>query len=250
MLSALLATTLEVSGNLTLTGGREPCHLSIGTIDMTTLRPNREPFTSQMPGVDESMDTYPAGSPRWLVARIRHRVGIASAAELLIALWIAITMLVGLPVAAVVGFEVYESRSHFYSQQAETRQMVTAVVTSDNAMHQELSDPRLVSVPAQWFAAGVQHAGEVTAPRGVKAGESVDIWVDRDGNHVGLPYRTVLDEAAAAALSTWLSVTIVAAIFLAGNWAVVQRFRDSRSEGAVLRTQGVMRNQESNYGGV
>lgn len=179
-----------------------------------------------------------------IMARIRHRARIANGTEILTAIWIAITVLVGLPVAGVVGLSVYESRARVLGEQAQNRQLVTAVVVSDNALHEEMSDPRTVTVPARWYAGGIQHAGDVTAPRGVKAGDSVNIWVDQEGNHVGLPFRTPLDEAAAAALSTWLSVSAVAAIFLAGNWAVVRRLRDGGTGGAVGR------NQRLSYGGV
>ncbi|WP_081288529.1 Rv1733c family protein [Mycobacterium asiaticum] len=177
-----------------------------------------------------------------IVARIRHHARIADGTEMLTAIWIAITLLVGLPLAGVVGLSVYESRTRVLGEQAQTRQLVTAVVVSGS--RQEMSDPRTVAVPARWFAGGIQHAGDVTAPRGVKAGDSVDIWADQDGNHVALPSRTPLDEAAAAALSTWLSVSAVAAIFLAGNWAVVQRLRDGRREGPVIA------NRRLSYGGV
>lgn len=158
----------------------------------------------------------------------RHRVRSTDGFHVLIALWVAVVVLVGVPLAVMVGSGVHESRSRFYTEQSQTRAPVTAVVTNHRATHRELADPQTVSVAARWVAAGAEHEGAVTAPRGVKAGDSVDIWVDENGYHVGLPHRTALDEAVAAALSAWLSVAAVAAVVLSGGWAVVHRFRDSR----------------------
>src|SRR5436305_755542 len=95
-------------------------------------------------------------------------------------IWAVLILLVGLPIAVAVGVEVHDSRSRFYTQQDQNSHMVTAVVTSDKAIHQELADPGTVSVPARWLAAGAERAGVVTAPRGVKAGDSVDVRVDAE----------------------------------------------------------------------
>lgn len=158
----------------------------------------------------------------------RRRLRTSDGFDALIALWVAVVVLIGIPLAVVVGSGVHESRSRFYAEQAQTRTAVAAVVTNDKPITRELADPQTVSVTARWVAAGAEHEGAVSAPRGVKAGDSVDIWVDQNGYHVGLPLRTALDEAVAAGLSAWLSVAAVAAVLLSGAWAVVNRFRDSR----------------------
>lgn len=158
----------------------------------------------------------------------RRRLRTGDGFEVLIALWVSVVVLIGIPLAVTVGSGVHDSRSRFYSDQAQNRHAVTAVITSDKATHRELGDPQTVDVAARWVADGAVHEGVVSATRGVKAGDSVDIWVDENGYHVGLPHRTALDEAVAAALSTWLSVGAVAAVLLAGAWAVVERLRDSR----------------------
>jgi len=158
----------------------------------------------------------------------RRRLRTSDGFEVLIALWVAVVVLIGIPLAVTVGGGVHDSRSRLYSDQAQNRQAVTAVITDGKAAHRELGDPQTVNVAARWVADGAEHQGVVSAPRGVKAGDSVDIWVDENGYHVGVPHRTALDEAVAAALSTWLSVAAVAAVLLAGGWVVVDRLRDSR----------------------
>lgn len=132
-----------------------------------------------------------------------------------VVIWAVLTMLVGLPIAVATGIQVHDSRSRFYTEQAQASNSVTAVVTSEKAIHQELADPSTVSVPARWFASGAEHAGAITAPRGAKVGDSVEIRVDAEGYHIAPPARTVLDESVAAALSTWVGVGIVAALCVA-----------------------------------
>lgn len=196
---------------------------------MTTPCSDRRRLAGRASGADASMDTYILRRPYPLVAWAR-RMPTGRGFQVLLAIWVAVVVLGGLPIAVAVGTEEHESRSRFYAQQAQTRQSVTAVVTSDKADHQELADPQTVSVPARWVAGGVEHAGPVDAPRGVKAGDSVDIWVDENGYHVGLPVRTALDDAVAAGLSAWLSMAAVTAVLLAGAWVVADRAPSGRPQ--------------------
>ncbi|CAM3184398.1 hypothetical protein MYIN104542_21465 [Mycobacterium intermedium] len=160
--------------------------------------------------------------------RPARRVQSNDGFRVLLVLWATVVVLVGVPLAFAVGGGVHESRSRVYTEQEQNRQLVTAVVTSDKVQPQASSDPELVSVPARWFAGGTEHAGLISAPRGVKTGDSVDIWVDADGYHLGEPARTALDEAVAVGLSTWLSVAAVGAVLMAAGWAVVERIRETR----------------------
>ncbi|OBJ52574.1 hypothetical protein [Mycobacterium sp. 1423905.2] len=141
--------------------------------------------------------------------------------QTLLAVWFALIVVVGVPIAVAVGADVHESRTLFYAEQDQNRQQVTAIVTGEKAVRHELANPKLKSVPARWFTAGTEHTGLVDAPRGAKPGDAVDIWVDQHGYHVGLPYTTALDEAVAAGLATWLTVAAVTAVLLAGGWAVL-----------------------------
>ncbi|ORB86724.1 hypothetical protein B1987_26455 [Mycobacterium kansasii] len=194
---------------------------------MTTPCSQRHRLAGCASGDDAPMDTYTLPWPHRL-ASWRHRIPANDGFELLLAIWVAVVVLAGMPMAVAVGSSVHESQSRLYAQQAQNRQSVTAVVTGDKVAHQELADPQTVSVPARWVAAGVEHAGPVSAPRGVKAGDSVDIWVDESGYHIGLPDRTALDEAVAAGLSSWLGMAAVTAVLLAGAWAVTDRVRGRR----------------------
>ncbi|VBA50104.1 Rv1733c family protein [Mycobacterium pseudokansasii] len=209
---------------------------------MTTPCSDRRRLTGRTSGDDASMDIYTLRRPHPLAAwlsRWARRMPTARGFEVLLAIWVAVVVLAGLPIAVVVGTGEHESRSRFYAGQAQTRQSVTAVVTSDKAAHQELADPQMVSVPARWVVGGVEHAGPVDAPRGVKAGDSVDIWVDENGYHVGLPLRTALDDAVAAGLSAWLIMAAVTAVFLAGVWMVADRARAGRSLPSTSSCRGI-----------
>lgn len=144
----------------------------------------------------------------------RSPARIAGRGRTLFAIWVLVVGLVGVPIAIAVGNSVHESRSRYHAEQALARHEVTAVVTSGTVAHRELSNPQTVSVPARWVAGGVKHAGPVSAPSGVKTGDSIDIWVDEDGYHVGLPHKNALDEAVAAGLVAWVSVAVVAAVLV------------------------------------
>ena len=100
-----------------------------------------------------------------------------------------VVVLLAAPIAAAVGTAVYDSRSHLYAEQAQNRHLVTATVTDDKVIRRE-SLGQTVTVPARWFAAGTEHTGTVSAPPGVKTGDSIDVWVGEDGSHVGPPLRT------------------------------------------------------------
>lgn len=134
--------------------------------------------------------------------------------------------LLAIPIAATVGMAVHDSRSSLYAEQAQTRRTVTATVIDDGAA---LNPPtKTMTVRARWFAAGAEHTGTVKTRQTVNPGDSIDIWVDQDGSHVGPPIRSAVDEAAAAALLTWFGATIAAGALLAGARAALNRLRRCR----------------------
>lgn len=104
---------------------------------------------------------------------------------------------------------------------------VTATVTSLKVAYHESLGPT-ITVLARWFDAGTEHTGAVSAPPGVKSGDSIDIWVGQDGSHVGPPHKTAYDEAVAVASAFWLSVAVAAGVLVAGTLAARNRARFAR----------------------
>src|SRR6185437_1629213 len=188
---------------------------------MTTPQPDFEQRAAHRPAEDSAMDTFTVGLPRWLVVlfsrnpliRMSDRVDV-----LAVVLTVAVSLL-SMPIAAAVGTAVYESRSSLYAEQAQTQTRVTATVIDSPAR----SDTN--TVRARWFAAGAEHTGAVKAQPTVKPGDSIDIWVDKDGSHVGPSVLSAVEEAVAVALAIWFSVAIAAVALFAGTRAVLNRVR-------------------------
>jgi hypothetical protein len=69
-----------------------------------------------------------------------------------------------------------------------------------------------VRITAQWYWATTQHTGTLWASPTVKAGDTVEIWVDENGSMVNAPKSTttaVLDATVVGA-AAWLTVAAVA----------------------------------------
>ena len=126
-----------------------------------------------------------------------------------------------------MGTAVYDSRSHLYAAQAQNRapSPPQSPATSSSAAN---TLGQMVTVPARWFAAGTEHTGTVSAPPGVKTGDSIDVWVAEDGSHIGPPLRTALDAAVAAAEAIWFGAAMAAAALVAGTRAILNRARHAR----------------------
>ncbi len=74
-----------------------------------------------------------------------------------------------------------------HGEQAETRSLVTAIVINGGEARNRPN--KTMTVPAQWFAAGAEHTGAVKTRQTVKAGDSIDIWVNKDGSLAGPPHQ-------------------------------------------------------------
>ena len=147
--------------------------------------------------------------------------------EALVVVFAVVVALLAAPIAAAVGTAVYDSRSHLYAAQAQNPRTVTATVTGDKFVRQDTLG-QMVTVPARWFAAGTEHTGTVSAPPGVKTGDSIDIWVAEDGSHIGPPLRTAVDAAVAAAEAIWFGAAMAAAALVVGTRAILNRARHAR----------------------
>ena len=148
---------------------------------MTTPQPDHQPAG---PGLDEdaAMDTFTVRSPRWLVVRLFGRnplIRISDRIEALALVLVVVVSLLALPIGAAVGTAVYDSRSRLYAEQAQAKTQVTATVIDSPARGDT------ITVRARWFAAGAEHTGAVKAQPTAKPGDVIEIWVNKDGSHVG-----------------------------------------------------------------
>jgi hypothetical protein len=197
---------------------------------MNRSHPDHQRSTGDRLGEDAAMDTFTVRLPRWRSMRLFGRNPLIRAGdrvEALVVVFAVVVVLLAAPIAAAVGTAVYDSRSHLYAQQAQNSHVVTAVVTDHKVTHRKALG-QTVTVLARWFAAGSEHTGSVSAPPGVKTGDSIDIWVVEDGSHVGPPPKTAYDEAVAFASLTWLGAAIAAQALIAGTRTFLNRARHAR----------------------
>ena len=197
---------------------------------MTALHPERHRSTRHRSDKAAVSDTFTVRLPRWRFAWLFGRNPLIRAGDRVEALVMVLAVmmaLVAVPIAAAVGTAVYDSRSRLYAEQAQNSHVVTAIVTDHKVTHRE-SLGQTVTVLARWFDAGTEHTGPVSAPPGVKTGDSIDIWVGEDGSHVGPPPKTAYDEAVAFASLTWLGAAIAAAALIVGTQAFLKRVRHAR----------------------
>jgi hypothetical protein len=130
--------------------------------------------------------------------------------------WLAVlvAVLVAVPIALAVGTVTRADLSALAEQQAASRRQVTAVLLEDAAPGSDLAaGGRWVRAPAVWTGpAGAGEAGEVPAPVGARAGETVDIWVDRAGRLAPRPIdrSAVSTHAVVTGVVTFVVLTSVA----------------------------------------
>jgi beta-lactamase regulating signal transducer with metallopeptidase domain len=176
------------------------------------------------------MDTFTVGLPRWpVLLRLAGRDPLVRTTDRIEALVFVLAVVVALlaaPIAAAVGTAVYDSRRHIYAEQLDTRQVVAATVTDDDAAQPVLRTSTSI-VPARWSAAGVEHTGVVEAPSTAKTGDTVAIWVDNNGEQASEPTPTsrAAVEAAMGALVIWICVAAMAATLFTVTRAVCDRVR-------------------------
>ena len=188
---------------------------------MTTPQPDYQQRATHRPDENAAMDTFTVGLPRWLVVLFRRNplIRISDRIEALALVLVVVVSLLALPIGAAVGTAVYDSRSRLYAEQAQTQTQVTATVIDSPAR----SDT--ITVRARWFAAGAEHTGAVEAQPTAKPGDSIDIWVDKDGSHVGPSVMSAAEVAVAFALAIWLNATLASVALFMGTRAVLNRVR-------------------------
>ncbi|MBW8711385.1 MAG: hypothetical protein JF631_10135 [Mycobacterium sp.] len=164
---------------------------------------------------------------RWRLAQARGRSPLVRTSDRIevavMALAVAV-LLAAMPVAGAIGTSVHDGHARAYAAEQQDRHRVAATATKDST-----ASPRgaVSVVAARWQVGDVENAGSFTWNSPVENGSSVDIWVDRQGRHVGPPtpsWHAGVD-AIVAAVGFLLSVTAVAALLVASARRLLRRTR-------------------------
>jgi hypothetical protein len=125
-----------------------------------------------------------------------------------------------------VGTAVHDSNRQLYAEQARSRNFVTATITGNAAVQQDLRITTMTA-PARWSAAGAEQTGTVKVSSTAKPGDSIEIWVDNNGAQVPAPSPTsrAAAEAVAAAVAVWVTVIATGATLFAVTRAACDRIR-------------------------
>ena len=181
---------------------------------------------------EAAMDTlFVARLPKWAIA-LFGRNSLVRTSDWVEALVLVLTVFVSLlavPIACAVGTAVHDSHQQLYAEQAQTRHIVTATVTDDNAA-QQYSPTNMITVRDRRSGAGVNNAGHQDSPTNMPAVR--DLWSGAGVNYDGSPADTPTSstraavDAVRAAVATWLTVTTAAAVPLALTRVVLKRVRN------------------------
>ncbi len=171
------------------------------------------------------MERFTIDPRRWRIARIFGRNPLlrrADRIEALVMLVALVASLIAVPVAGVVGAVTYGARDRLYTQEAHERHRVRATVADI-----WVEDLGMAVVQAKWPVAAGERSGTLQLTDQVKPGESVEIWVDNDGNPVIAPTPTWLavGEAVGTAVVTLLAVGVGMAAFVAAVRSRLDRAR-------------------------
>jgi hypothetical protein len=133
--------------------------------------------------------------------------------------------------AGVIGTMIHDAETQNYLEQARTRHSVVAKAVDDSKSAGS-AEAAASTVHARWQANGVDHTDILASQYAVKASDSLQIWVDDDGNRVDQP--TPIARAAMDALSVavvgWLVVALAVAQVVAVVRAHLKSMRDVQWE--------------------
>ena len=118
-------------------------------------------------------------------------------------------------VAVAVGDAVHTQSRSAYAEQAQNRQRTVATVTDSRYTGYRAGVPVVVS--AHWRVGDREHTKTFGWGAPAEVGDTIDIWVNRDGSKVGAPpppWRADVD-AVVVGLVTWLMCVVAAAALFA-----------------------------------
>jgi hypothetical protein len=165
-------------------------------------------------------------------------------ARVLLACGLATAIPVALVVASVTHTQVVaEARA-----QSLARHQVDAHLVADPVVATSGSDdvPPTSRAPAVWSGpSGAEHTGALVVPAGARAGSTVGVWVDRDGELTTRPLDrgAAVSRAVAMAVGTYLCLSSLAAgLYLAVGAALDRgRLRRWAAEWAVIEPEWTRR---------
>lgn len=172
------------------------------------------------------METFTIDPRRWPIARIFGRNPLlrrADRIEAVVALIALLASLVAIPVVGVVGVLAYGARAHLYAQEAQERHLVTGAVAGR-------TDPGTAAAQARWPATAGKRTGTLQPGAAAKAGESTELWVDKDGTPSPPPTPTwhAVADGLGIAVATALMVALGMASLVAGVRSRLDRMRDAQ----------------------
>ena len=176
------------------------------------------------------METFTLDPRCWQIARVFGRNPLlrrTDRIEALVILVAIVASLVAIPVAGVLGAAVYGARDRLYTQEAHERHLVTATVV--DARPEESGG---TVVQARWSVAAGERTGALRLTDPVKVGESIEIWVGKDGLPVFPPtptWRAVSDAIGVAGVMSMI-VCVGMASLVARVRSRLDRGRDARWE--------------------
>jgi hypothetical protein len=152
--------------------------------------------------------------------------------ELLIITVGILVVLAAAACAGALGTAVHDARSRAYITQAETRHTVIANAIDDSTFVFGSGDYVATRVNARWQADGTEHTGNLTLVGAVKTGDSLRIWVDRNGNRANAPTPTSQAgvDAVFVAYMVWQTVVLAVAGLVCWAHSRLERRRDSSWE--------------------
>ena len=176
------------------------------------------------------METFTIDPRRWRIGRTFGRNPLLRSADRLEALVMLVALvasLAAIPVAGVAGAVVYGARDSRYAREAYERHAVMATVTDTG-----IAGSGKTVVHARWPVAAGEHSGSLDLATTAKAGERIEIWLDKDGNPVAPPTPTW--HAAGDAVGTTAAILLLVAIgmtaFVTGVCSRLDRARDAQWE--------------------
>jgi hypothetical protein len=134
------------------------------------------------------------------LVRTSDRLGSVARALLAVSLFAAV------PIALTAASATYTHVRAVATAQAGERHSVSVTLVEDVPAppDEAWSNPPNEEATAAWAdPAGVEHDMPVSVPAGTRAGSTVSVWIDRDGNRTPHPSRAEMSRPRPSAWASW-----------------------------------------------